>query len=680
MDAGPRELASTPAREREAGLLFLVCLAVIACLFGSRLAHYPAAFLADEAVHTIEFERLAANKWRSVHPPHELLPAYFRNVTKYNLSTSVYVHGLAAHWFGRSIETVRGISVACCLSAVVALALLLRRAGLREWWLVVPLSGCLPAWLLHARTGYEVALTAGSFGWFLYFYYRYRSGEPWCILPAIAAGAGTFYSYAGGQGLMLAAGLGLAVCDWRWHRRHPAWAMGGLAVALVLILPFLRFRWHHPDMLAEHFGDIRTYVSDPRLGPLGKLREFTQLYLSGMSPGFWFQPSSLYPRHDAVGLPNASLVLAPLVAVGLVAAWRQRAAPAVRLLVLAWCAGPVSAALAGLGVNRVLPMFLPLLAVAALGASSLAGPLRRVGWRRAARWGAAGLLLLQAAFIQQQCLAEGGTYTRLYGLHGLQWGAPQIFRGVLPELAREEPAGRLIVSHSWANHPAVFVPFLGGDRLAGRRVEFLDYRSLSRDDSAEPGAHDILLLPAREYLEMRRDPAVAEVRDRAWIRAPDGRRQFWAGSVIFRPDKRELRRREQLVASTPILGTTATVSLAGVDEGSPTQLLRGDAGVVRCHPGVPLECTIELAQARPIEEVVFHHWDAGALAVTGTAYLGGEVIARYEKTTEMGPESPRREAWTLRAAAVTRLEIRAVGPAGEIVHLRRLELRAPGTE
>lgn len=671
--------------DREALLLALLSLAVVALILSTDLESFPNYFLADEAIHSVQFEYLAENRWRAIYPPHEYLPAYFRNVFKYNLSTSVYGQGLAELVFGRSVVTVRATSVALCLSAAWALALLLRRAGLREWWVALPLSACVPTWLLHSRTGFEVTFTAAAFGWFLYFYLRYRQGEGWCILPAMLAGAGTFYGYSNGQGLMLLSALLLFLLDAPHHWRRRGWAAAGLLFALLLFLPYVRFRWQHPEMLGEHLRDVESYLHDPNLTRWDRVGRFLQFYFWGMSPKFWFLPN-LEPiaRHQAPGYGNVHFVLAPLILAGLAAAWRWRG-PAVWLLLVAWCAGPVTASLAGVSSNRVLPMVFPLIAAAAAGWTLLHRPVRSPRLRSLSRWGGAALLLLLALSIQLNCRALGAIQTSHHGLFGLQWGAQAIYRESLPRHAARHPRARLIVTHIWSNNSDVFLPFFGWSPFATdpkrRQVELIAYGALVNEEPRLVRPEDIVVLTDTEYEELARDSAVASHRVLERLRGPDGSIHFYVVSITLRPDWKEVRRAAKAALLRPVTtteqvcGGPAVVHLGGVDGSTAATLLGPGLPVTRGHADVPISLRIEFSAPRDLDEVNFHHWENGKVTLQARCFgADGHELSRYDHVADISSGDPQRESWKPAARGVHRVEITVTPPTLDVPHLRSIGL------
>lgn len=677
---GSLDLSKRP--DRAAWLLCALSCAAYLALFLAQLNDFPIYFFSDEAIHPIEFQRLRQNHWKALEEPNEVLPAYFRNVLKYNLSLSVYAHGIFELLAGRSVETVRTLSVLGCFSSVLALALLLRAAGWREWWLAILAFACAPGWFLHARTGFEATLMASCYGWFLYFYHRYRTGQLASILPAMLFGAGTFYSYSNGQGLMLVTAVLLFTLDAKWHWQHRNWAGLGMAFAIVLFLPYVRFRLQHPKMMEEHLSDINTYLNEPGLSLLTRIQLYLHHYFSAMSPRFWFSPGvESVVRHDPVGFGHVYWLLLPPAVLGLAVAWLRRRQAWVPLLAAAWVAGPVTAALAGIGLNRVLCMLFPLIALAVVGLSWLGEWMQSRAAHLAYRGGLAALFLTTAAMLQAEILARAPTYSHDYSLHGHQWGAQAIFRDSLPRWAARFPKAQLMVTHAWANNADIFAPFFGFSRYEGqpqRYVRFLSLEQMISSGDYNVRPEDVVVLTKEEYRDIPKHPGIERFTILERIRYPDSSVGFYVGHLVRRPDFEavELRARQ---ASAQVLsgelnlgGVPAKVSLRGVEGGTTLEaFFTGQGGgVARCVQGIPLDARIEFPGPQPVRSVEIVHWDAGVVKLKCRATCRGEEVSTFANERNFERAETRRQTWDLGGKEVDTIEVQASSHAIDLVHLR----------
>ena len=427
------------------------------------LADYPIYFFCDEAIHGTIAEDLLEAGLRD--PEGVLLPAFFRNVEKYNLGLSIYVHAVGVWLFGSSVFVLRAVSVLVGTLAVVATGLALRLVLEARLWWVAPLAlAGFPAWFLHSRTAFETAMMVGFFAAFLLCYLLYRTASPWWSLPALVFGAATFYSYSNGQGVTAFCALALLASDCRYHlelvRRRPKVMAVAVVVALLLASPYLRFRFVlHPEMVDEHFRNLNSYlVMDLPLQE--KVERYVHNYLGGIDPGYWFfEDVDELVRHRMKGYGHLPVWTMPLIVIGVgVCLWRWRSPP-YRVILIAVLAAPFSASMVGLRITRLLAMMVPAAMLAGVGAELLHGVLSR--WRRGRHIVPAVMVVVLtggATFLTWDALSNGARWFENYGLYGMQYGARQVFAAVHEELDRD-PNLRLKISHSWANNPNAFIDF-----------------------------------------------------------------------------------------------------------------------------------------------------------------------------------------------------------------------------
>jgi len=328
------------------GWLLVSALAVygLARLIG--LASFPIYFFSDEAVQTV----LAADLVRDGFHGYDgvFLPTYFENASHFSLSLPVYLQVLPYLLFGKSIFVTRAVSVLVSLTGALAVGVLLRRAfDFRHAWAGVLIFSSLPAWYLHSRTGFETVIFVSMMAWMVYFYTRYRAGEVHHLYPAILFGGLAFYSYRGGQVVVLGFAALLLLSDLRYHLAHRRTLLWGLLLALALALPYLRFEFQHPHESYFQLRMLDTYwLHDIPL--VEKIKRFGSLYLKGLSPRYWFwpEPGDL-PRHLMKGYGHLPLFSLPFAAVGLAVVLRRFRDPAHRTILLLGLASPLGGARAG---------------------------------------------------------------------------------------------------------------------------------------------------------------------------------------------------------------------------------------------------------------------------------------------------------------------------------------------
>ena len=227
---GRRGLSALFTRGDLAVLIGVVTVYAVIRLVG--LTRFPIYFFCDEAIQG----NLAAELLR--HGFHDnagvLLPPYFRNVDKWSLSLSVYIHAISTWLFGTSMFVNRATTVTITLLAALAIALILRVVfRLRLWWTGPLVLSTLPVWFLHSRTSFETAMMVSFYACFLCAYLLYRCHNPTYALLAIVFGGATFYSYSNGQGVMLVSSVLLLAADLAYHARTFRSRPRLLAAALV---------------------------------------------------------------------------------------------------------------------------------------------------------------------------------------------------------------------------------------------------------------------------------------------------------------------------------------------------------------------------------------------------------------------------------------------------------------
>ncbi|NPV55387.1 MAG: hypothetical protein HPY76_01765 [Anaerolineae bacterium] len=423
------------------------------------ITRYPIFFFTDEAVQTVLAQDLVRENWHGGDGV--FLPTFFLNSYQYNLGTSVYLQVLPYMLFGKSILVTRGIAALATVIAALSVGLVLRQVfGSRRGWLAVLLLAVAPAWFLHSRTAFETALATSLYAGFLYFYLRYRTSNPHNLYWAVLFGGLTFYSYSPARMVILVTGLLLFLSDIGYHWQQRKVVLRGLALLLLMTLPMARFQILHPDENTQHLRVLNSYwVADMTLGQ--KLTTYAQQYLAGLNPLYWFQPNETdLVRHRMGNLPHLLGVTFPFTLLGIGLSLRHiRNAPH-RALLLALVVAPSGAALVSLGITRSLIMVVPATVLAALGVDWLLEKLQQRFKIQAWLVSLPVFLLLAGGslWLLRQALVAGPYWSSDYGLTGMQWGAPQVFREI-DAFAAEEPDVDVLLSPSWANGTDNIVKF-----------------------------------------------------------------------------------------------------------------------------------------------------------------------------------------------------------------------------
>ncbi|NTU81600.1 MAG: DUF104 domain-containing protein [Chloroflexales bacterium] len=648
------------------------------------LAAFPIYFFCDEAIQTTLARELLDSGLRDVNGV--LLPPYFRNAEKWNLSLSVYIHALSVALFGQSVALTRGTSVAVSILGVAAVALTLRlvfRSG--SWWVAPFALAAMPAWFLHSRTAFETTMMVSFYACFLCCYLLYRTRGPRWLLPALVFGAMTFYSYANGQGVMLVSGVLLLLCDLPYHLRQGwrVWALGAGALAL-LAVPLLRFRLLQPDAYAEQLRLLGSSWVSP-LPLAAKLGTFGANYLQGLSPTYWFLYNTVdLERHRMRGMGHLGLWLAPFVLLGLVVCLRRLASPAHRAVLVAVLAAPFSAALVAIAITRTLAMVVPAAILAVLGLDQVAawaGPRLRQRWVAAA---AAAALAVICLTVTRAALVEGPTWFSDYGMGGMQYGARQLFAESIPEELARSPGTTLLVSPTWANNPNVFLPFFLTPAQS-ERVQLINIDAFTTSKLELDPARQLFVMPQDEYARANESGKFVLQPPERIISYPDGRPGFYFVRMAYVPNIDELfaadrAARARLVEDEATIGgQAARVAHSLLDMGQVANLFDGDPKTLaRGAEANPFVLQLSFAEPRALSGVTLTTASMNFELTMRATPVDGEDAVAGATFVDLPPDPTVRLDLPggPRQVRELRLEIHQLNvPEVAHVHVRELELR-----
>ena len=446
----------------------VVMIAVLVFYTATRLigiVDFPIFFFCDEATQANLAEALVEKGFRDNEG--HLFPPYFQNANTFNLSLSVWIMAPVVAAFGKTITIVRLTTGFIGLLGATALMLALKIGfKVRSWWLGGLVLAALPAWFLHSRTAFETVMMVGFYAAFILAYLLYREVSPRWLPLAVVFGGATFYSYSNGQGVMFLSAVLLLITDWRYHwnvlREHRRTVVIAILTAIVVASPYVRFRFFlHPEMMEIHLKDLHSYWLDD-IPVSEKIGIYLKTYGRGLSPSYWFvEDSRELIRHRMWGYGYLPVWLAPVILLGLGVSIKNswRSAPH-RLVLIAVLAAPFSAAMVDIRITRVLAMMVPATILAVIGFDWILQRLQRARWipdQAFAAVAAAGLVAASTA-MTVDALRNGATWFDNYGLHGMQWGARQLYAELETRL-ESDPDLELVVSHAWANLPSAYTTF-----------------------------------------------------------------------------------------------------------------------------------------------------------------------------------------------------------------------------
>jgi hypothetical protein len=539
-----------------AGMVFFglsVVIYLLTRLVG--LADFPIYFFADEAVQTV----LAADLFRDNFFDYDkvFLPTYFRNVYQYNLSVSVYLQLLPYLFFGKSVLVTRGVSVLVSLLVPLSVGLALRDIyKVPYWWaggLVVSLA---PAWFLHSRTAFETVLATSLYATFLYLYLLYRHRSPRYLYAVLILAALTFYSYSPAQLYLGVTAILLLISDARYHWQNRQLAVRGGLLLLLLALPYLRFRFQHSLAVDEHLRQLGSFWVSDDLTTQEKLGRYLREYLYGLSPGYWFVPNEQdLSRHVMFGYGHLIRATMPFMVLGLVLTLKEIRQPGYRVLLAAFIAAPAGAALVQIGITRMLVFIVPASLLITLGISQTLVWLERIRLPR--RVLATGLFLLLSfgnASMLGDALINGPTWYENYGLHGMQYGARQVF-GALKDYLEIAPRTDVVFSHTWANGTDLLARFFLADPLPLEMISIEAYLQEARPIEDET----LFVLPEYEYRKAFESGKFTDFRVQQMIYYPNGQPGFYFVQMRYVDQIDEILAAERAARAELLEGT---VSLA----------------------------------------------------------------------------------------------------------------------
>ncbi len=701
--------------QRRPWLLFGLSLLVYAACRLWGLDRFPIYFFADEAFHPVRAAELAQHGLRSAGG--QLLPIYFEAAAqRWTPAFALYVHLLPVVLFGKTVVVTRATTALVSLLAALAVARLLARPfGARYWWSGVLLLGSMPAWLLHSRTGFETAMMTSFFAGFLYFYLRYRLDRPAYLFPAIILAAMTFYTYSNGQIVMGAAALLLALADWRYHLRQRRVLAVGAVLALVLAWPLVSFQLGHRDALGGHLRMIGSYWYKRDMPAQQKVLEYGRRYAWGLSPQYWFvshdKAAELRPqaggptrslraltarmlapterpldleRHRYRGLGHVGWWLAPFWVIGLaICLWRHRS-PAHRAVVLAALAAPAGAALAEIGITRVLAFVVPVAIMAGLGLDWLLVRCER--WL-APGWLAGGTFVLLAGsnvLLIHNALTRAPFWYSDYGLYGMQYGAIQLYQEVIPEVLRSQPETTILMSSQWANGADTFPSFFLDPELRPRVQHRGVDEIMLRPADLQPNM--LWVLTPGEYTSAVGSGKFKPFSPERTVPYPNGKPGFYFVRLAYSEQApalfaAERRQRAQLVTETAMVdGQEIVVRHSATDMGRAQDLFDGEPyTLLRGMEANPFAIELEFPRPRQLGGIAGRfsamdlEWRLALIPAGGGRPVVYELVqpedsgdVHAELAFDRGPDLVSRMRMTIRN--------RKLGDFAN-VHVRELEFR-----
>jgi 4-amino-4-deoxy-L-arabinose transferase-like glycosyltransferase len=344
--------------------IFAVVVYLVTRLIG--LTQFPIYFFTDEAIQSQSMIDLINNEYRD--PTGVLFPTYFRNGEYYNISLSVYLQWLPAILFGKSAVATRAVSVLVTLIAAVSVGVILREVfKLKYWWAGTLFLSITPAWFLHSRTAFETAEFVAFYAGTLcaYLFYRYKSARYFYLVIFLAALS--FYTYSPAQVIVPLTALGLLISDWRYHWENRRTVFVGLAMIVILALPYIRSSVNNPNAPFAHLHTLWSYWFE-KIPLSEKIARYLSEFGIGLSPWYWYIPNDRdHSRHLMKDYGNIIITTLPFALLGMTHMLRNLRLPAYRTILIALMVSPVAAALVQVGITRTLVFVIPAAILTAIG-------------------------------------------------------------------------------------------------------------------------------------------------------------------------------------------------------------------------------------------------------------------------------------------------------------------------
>ena len=330
------------------------------------LTQFPIFFFVDEALQTQFASDLVKNNFRGIE--NIFLPPAFQNGSYFTLGMGVYMQVLPYLIFGKSAFITRATSVIITLIAAISTALILRGAlKIKYWWAGVLFLSITPTWFLHSRTAWETAEFVAFYSGALCAYTFYRIKSPNYLYLAILLGALGFYTYSPAQVIIPFTAFAFTILDWRYHWENRRTVLFSLILLAILSIQYFRFRALDPDNALAHLHRLGSYwFTDISIWE--KIRVYISTYLDGLSIWYWYIPrEDILPRHVMKGYGQIMLATLPFALLGLTEALRRIREPIYRIILTAWLASPIAAALVQVGVTRTLSFVFPTAILTTIG-------------------------------------------------------------------------------------------------------------------------------------------------------------------------------------------------------------------------------------------------------------------------------------------------------------------------
>jgi hypothetical protein len=289
-------------------------------------------------------------------------------------------------------------------------------------------------------------------------------------------------------------------------------------------------------------------------------------------------------------------------------------------------------------------------------------------------------LVASAAAMTADALINGPLWFFDYGMHGLQWGAKELFADVRNRLASAPDGQKIVISHLWANNSDAFeVFFLTSDER--RFVEWGDIDSVLRERRGDVAPTTAFILTPEEFERALTSPKLDIHKGFSTIADPSGKPGFYivrlsyteAADAIFAAERAE--RRKLVNGLVTIGGLDVPLEHPKLDHGEIQFAFDGDLKTLaRTLDANPARLTLGFPGGRSLAGVRFHLWTEHYLIKVKAVRADGEVVELTRGALTGLPPEPVELRFARAVEGVVRLELEIRKEGDEHIHLREIEL------
>jgi len=501
---------------------------------------FPIYFFCDEAYIGNQIEALLKNNFHDSSG--RLLPLYYEKAPgRWVPQISLYLYLPFVLIGGITITSLRWATAFISLTGIFSLFFISRdHLRLKQSWVVIPVIGLMPVWILHSRTAFETALIIPFLSLFLLFVARWFSRHRDALVGLPLSAALLFYSHFSGSIALVATSVVIVLCNPKRIISQWRWVLVSGFVFAFLMIPFLLFSGQSPGAMKEQLTLIQSlwYQGDVTLSD--KFILALKNYWSSFSPEYWFFPEG-GKRYDATrhlwgGRGYFSWWIAPFLIHGFVISAYRIRDYSYRLIIILCFTASATSLLVPIMIMRVFALIVPVSLLVTVSLDSIVNLVQRrlkVGLPVTVL--VAVILNGYQLFLLREALIGAPTWFRDYGLYGIAWGAKELHHELVPKLARNYPNHQILLTSSWANGSDSFPPFFIKDDEVLRRFRIMTVGDYT-DHLVELSDQTIAIVTADEWREIRSNPKLTVSEPITTLPYPDGSPGFIAAHFAYSND------------------------------------------------------------------------------------------------------------------------------------------------